>query len=334
PRALRPAEEERLLEALRAADGAEADRDRVLIELMLATGVRLSSALALAVEDVDLERGTLLLREVKGGRQERVILGAQARQLLRDFLADRTSGPVFRAKAGTRITARHAQRRFRHWREQAGIQENRAGFEKMGDRFDGVNRKLDMLGPDPHSVKAHTEAATKELSIIRKRRSLDADGSRERSRILAQRVTEGDLCHADFSIRVDVLNWAARLHAARAETLPTAKSYLGQIQFIDTAADTLIAEALILEFEEETADGALQILRDIDNPDGRSTFFLFLSRARGETVALEWFDQHLPFPNAFRPCSRKAHRFQFQGICDPAFLQRLTSFPSREMDRE
>lgn len=123
PRALRPAEEERLLEALRAADGAEAERDRVLIELMLATGVRLSSALALAVEDVDLERGTLLLREVKGGRQERVILGAQARQLLREFLADRTSGPVFRAKAGTRITARHAQRRFRHWREQAGIQE-------------------------------------------------------------------------------------------------------------------------------------------------------------------------------------------------------------------
>ena len=113
-----------MLEALRTADGAEAERDRVLIELMLATGVRLSSALALAVEDVDLERGTLLLREVKGGRQERVILGAQARQLLRDFLADRTSGPVFRAKAGTRITARQAQRRFRHWREKAGIQES------------------------------------------------------------------------------------------------------------------------------------------------------------------------------------------------------------------
>ena len=123
PRALRPAEEERLLKVLREAEGAEAQRDRVLIELMLATGIRLSSALALDVEDVDPEGAVLLLREVKGGRQERVLLNARARRVLAGFIADHTTGPVFPGRDGHRITARHAQRRFRFWREQAGIQE-------------------------------------------------------------------------------------------------------------------------------------------------------------------------------------------------------------------
>jgi len=123
PRALRPAEEERLLKVLREAEGGEAVRDRVLVELMLATGIRLSSALALSVEDVDLEGGDLLLLEVKGGRQERVLLNAQARQVLSDYLGDRTSGPVFRGRDGGKITTRQSQRRFRYWRDKAGIQE-------------------------------------------------------------------------------------------------------------------------------------------------------------------------------------------------------------------
>ena len=174
---------------------------------------------------------------------------------------------------------------------QAGVQENRAGFETMEDRFDDVDRKLDLIGPDQHLVKAHSETASKELSMIRKRRSLDIDGSREKSRILAQRVTEGDLCHADSSVKVDVLYWAARLHAARAETLSAAKSYLTKIHSIDPTEDTRIVDATILELEEGAADNALQTLRDIDDPDGRAKFFLFLSRANGETAALEWFDQ-------------------------------------------
>lgn len=124
PRAIRKAEEERLLAVLREAQGPEAERDRVLVELMLRTGVRLSSALALGAEDVDLDEGVLLLRRAKGGRCERVLLGDGIRDTLREYLVGRTSGPVFPCRAGRRISARHAQRRIRLWREAAGISES------------------------------------------------------------------------------------------------------------------------------------------------------------------------------------------------------------------
>ena len=123
PRALRPAEEERLLAVLRDAQGPEAERDRVLVELMLRTGIRLSSALALEVEDVDLEEGALLLRRVKGGRVERVLLGPAIREILAEYVTDRQGGPLFPRRDGEGIGARHAQRRFREWRKKAGIQE-------------------------------------------------------------------------------------------------------------------------------------------------------------------------------------------------------------------
>lgn len=121
PRGLTPAEETRLREALAAGTGPEAERDRMLIELMLATGIRLSSALAATVQDVDLDEGTLVLRQVKRARVQRVILGAQVRSRLTAYLEGRGSGPLFASKSGRPITSRHAQRRFRKLRETAGI---------------------------------------------------------------------------------------------------------------------------------------------------------------------------------------------------------------------
>lgn len=121
PRALRPTEEQKLLAVLRKARGPHGARDRMLVELMLATGVRLSSALGLEVGDVDLDEGVLVLRRAKGNRLQRVLLGEGIRRKLERHLDGRTSGAVFPGRAGGQISARHAQRRFRQWREKAGI---------------------------------------------------------------------------------------------------------------------------------------------------------------------------------------------------------------------
>ncbi len=121
PRALRPAEEERLLGVLRESPGAEAERDRVLVELMLGCGLRLSSALALDVEDLDVGEGVVQLRTVKGGAEQRVFLPKRVGRALADFLGDRRAGPVFQSVSGRRITGRHFQRRFRSWCTKAGI---------------------------------------------------------------------------------------------------------------------------------------------------------------------------------------------------------------------
>ena len=61
-RALSEEEQERLLDVLDRGETSEERRDQVLFKLMLMTGIRIGSALALDVNDVDLERGEVRLR--------------------------------------------------------------------------------------------------------------------------------------------------------------------------------------------------------------------------------------------------------------------------------
>lgn len=90
PRALSQEEQGRLLTTLASATGWQAERDHALFHLMLATGVRLSSALALDVEDVDLERGEITLHHAKGDITQRVFLGREIGEHLRRFITGRT----------------------------------------------------------------------------------------------------------------------------------------------------------------------------------------------------------------------------------------------------
>ncbi|HKX45932.1 MAG TPA: hypothetical protein VJP77_04470, partial [Planctomycetota bacterium] len=57
PRAMSKGEQQELLAAMAAASGPGAERDHMLFALMLATGLRLGSAVAVERRDVDLERG-------------------------------------------------------------------------------------------------------------------------------------------------------------------------------------------------------------------------------------------------------------------------------------
>ena len=122
PRALSDDEQQRLLDALAAAEGPEAERDNALFACMLATGIRVGSAVALDVEDVDLDAGVLYLRRAKGDRPERVFLSREIRDHLRRYLGERTSGPLFPARGGRAMTTRHANRRLQRWLKAAGIE--------------------------------------------------------------------------------------------------------------------------------------------------------------------------------------------------------------------
>lgn len=121
PRGLSDPEQERLMAVLRKADGEAAERDNVLFGLMLATGIRLGSALGLDVEDVDADAGELFLRRFKGDRVEIALLPWMTADLLISYLGERTTGPVFRSRHCRRLSARQAARRFRMWCERAGV---------------------------------------------------------------------------------------------------------------------------------------------------------------------------------------------------------------------
>jgi integrase/recombinase XerD len=85
PKAIPIEDVERLLDAAGYAGTALALRDRALLELLYASGARISEAVGLAVDDLDLRERTVLLTG-KGGKQRRVPLGSFAARALEAYL--------------------------------------------------------------------------------------------------------------------------------------------------------------------------------------------------------------------------------------------------------
>lgn len=73
PKAISLEEVERLLAGASAADGVLGLRDRALVEVLYGTGARISEAVGLAVDDVDLDADGPAVRLFGKGRKERVV---------------------------------------------------------------------------------------------------------------------------------------------------------------------------------------------------------------------------------------------------------------------
>lgn len=86
PRALGEDEIERLLAALTGHD-ARSRRDRALVELLYATGARISEICGASVEDLDMESSVLRVLG-KGGKERIVPFGKHARRALVEWLSE------------------------------------------------------------------------------------------------------------------------------------------------------------------------------------------------------------------------------------------------------
>ena len=85
PKALPLSDVEAILEASGAAGTTLALRDRALLEVLYGTGARISEAVGLDVDDLDLANGTVLLRG-KGGKERLVPVGSFAREAVEAYL--------------------------------------------------------------------------------------------------------------------------------------------------------------------------------------------------------------------------------------------------------
>ncbi|WP_283818665.1 site-specific tyrosine recombinase XerD [Jatrophihabitans telluris] len=85
PKAISIDEVERLLDAADFDQTPLSVRDRALLEVLYGTGARISEAVGLDVDDVDVDSRTVLLRG-KGGKQRLVPLGSFAAKALSSYL--------------------------------------------------------------------------------------------------------------------------------------------------------------------------------------------------------------------------------------------------------
>ncbi|WP_242511407.1 site-specific tyrosine recombinase XerD [Pengzhenrongella frigida] len=87
PKAISTSDVERLLEAASVGDGPGPLRDRALLELLYSTGARISEAIGLDVDDLDLTPGRASVRLFGKGRKERVVpVGSYAVQAAEAYL--------------------------------------------------------------------------------------------------------------------------------------------------------------------------------------------------------------------------------------------------------
>lgn len=133
-----------------------------------------------------------------------------------------------------------------------------------------------------------TAEAKRELYRIRQMRLSSPEETRRQTRKLVDRIQTGDLQHADLSIKAQVLEFAARLHAGTKDTLEAAKSLRDQLLEITPTASTVIIDALT-QTAEGNLDASLRMLRDSDEPEARGLLFSLLAKHRGNDTALEWF---------------------------------------------
>ncbi len=125
PRGLSPIETKKFCAALSKARTPSEHRDWMLFDLLLATGIRIGSALALEVRDVDLEQKLLWLRTTKGNRPERVFLSDAICRHLRRYLKTLDGSLVFPGRRrGRAMTDRHARRQMLDWLKRAGIRRH------------------------------------------------------------------------------------------------------------------------------------------------------------------------------------------------------------------
>jgi integrase/recombinase XerD len=166
PRFLTEEEMGRLLDAPDVST-AEGVRDRTLMELLYATGLRVSELVSLTRRSIDLERG-LLTCTGKGSKQRHVPIGRGALEWLQKYqasrralLGGRDSERLFVAGGGRALTRQAVWATLRDYAEGAGLR----GVSPHVLRHSFATHLLEH-GADTRSVQAmlgHTDLATTQI---------------------------------------------------------------------------------------------------------------------------------------------------------------------------
>jgi integrase/recombinase XerD len=107
-------------------------RDRAILEVLYSTGIRRKELVGLDLSDLDAERGVLLVREGKGGKDRLVPVGERAVVWVEKYLEDarptlarrRDAGALFLTTRGGRIRANRLTERLHDYVADAGVNKS------------------------------------------------------------------------------------------------------------------------------------------------------------------------------------------------------------------
>ncbi|MCL5774378.1 MAG: tyrosine recombinase XerC [Firmicutes bacterium] len=122
PKVLSQSEVESILEAP-TGTGILSKRDRAILELFYATGMRISELVGLNIESVDFERNMIKVTG-KGNKERFVLMNNSAREALKAYLVERAkidSPALFLNRTNVRLSKRTVQQLFARYLKKAGI---------------------------------------------------------------------------------------------------------------------------------------------------------------------------------------------------------------------
>lgn len=158
PKAISVEEVTRLIEA--PAPDLLGRRDRALLEVLYGAGLRISELVALDVDDIDLDEGSILVRAGKGSRSRRVPLGRAGRDAAASYLA--TSRPELARRARGRGPAGAMFLNAR------GSRLSRQGCWKILKRYAGVAGLQAEVSPHTlrHSFATHILDGGADIRVV------------------------------------------------------------------------------------------------------------------------------------------------------------------------
>jgi Phage integrase family len=148
-----PTVEEIIAVTRRAPDDRHGARLRALIVVLWRAGLRVQEALALGERDLDARRGSLLVRQGKGGRRREIGMDAWGWEQLSPWLGDRVELPV-----GPLFCIIDGPTRGRSW-SSSGSGSNSVGLPSR-PVCGGVLRRISCATPTPSSLPAKAWRST------------------------------------------------------------------------------------------------------------------------------------------------------------------------------
>jgi len=133
PKAISREDIERLLAAPAQGTSAKPQRDRALLEMLYASGMRVTELVSLDVSDVNLASGTVRVRGKKASSKERIIpVGDRALEALRTYVnrgrmqlvRDPEERALFLNHRGQRLTRQGLWLIIKHYVDEVGISED------------------------------------------------------------------------------------------------------------------------------------------------------------------------------------------------------------------